>query len=112
MEKALLDQNPLASKANDQGAFRKIQIPLAKIGLGSMEGDLLYMLKKYLEIVGLVVFVWVLGEILSFSRWLETWKTRSRLLSLQCLVDSLGGLRLSLSSTSTNAVQGASQDAQ
>ncbi|CAF0743361.1 unnamed protein product [Adineta steineri] len=41
--------------------FRKIQMPTAKMGLGSTEGDLIYMVKKYLEIVGLVVFVWILG---------------------------------------------------
>jgi hypothetical protein len=76
LEKALPKQNPLESKANDQGSFRRIQIPLAKIGLGSMEGDLLFMLKKYLEIVGLVVFVWILGAIASHS--LETF-TRLRL---------------------------------
>ncbi|CAF1046797.1 unnamed protein product [Adineta ricciae] len=41
--------------------FRKIQIPLAKIGLGSTEADLVQMAKKYLEIVGLVLFVWIFG---------------------------------------------------
>ena len=41
--------------------FRRVQLPLAKIGLGSMEGDLLFMLRKYLEIVGLVMIVWLLG---------------------------------------------------
>ena len=44
--------------------FRQIQLPLAKIGLGSMEGDLIFMLRKYLEIVGLVMIVWLLGEFL------------------------------------------------
>ncbi|UJR22549.1 hypothetical protein I4U23_025598 [Adineta vaga] len=42
--------------------FRKVQMPLAKIGLGSTEGDMIQMVKKYLEIVGLVVFVWILGK--------------------------------------------------
>ena len=43
-------------------AFRKIQIPETKIGLGASEGDLINLVKKYLEIVGLVVFVWILGK--------------------------------------------------
>jgi hypothetical protein len=42
--------------------FRKIQLPQAKIGLGSTEGDLLSLAKGYLEVVGLVVFVWILGK--------------------------------------------------
>lgn len=109
LEKSLPKQNPLEIKANDQGAFRKIQIPLAKIGLGSMEGDLLFMLKKYLEIVGLVVFVWVLGKIVFVDRRHSI--VVVRLFSLQCLVDSLGGVRLSVSSTSTNTIQRTSQNA-
>lgn len=47
---------------NDSGHFRKIKIPEAKVGLGSTEGDLLVMLRKYLEIVGLVVIVWIIGK--------------------------------------------------
>jgi hypothetical protein len=42
--------------------FRKVQMPGTKIGLASTEGDLINMVKKYLEIVGLVFFVWLLGE--------------------------------------------------
>jgi hypothetical protein len=42
--------------------FRKIKLPEGKIGLGSTEGDLLSMTKSYLEVVGLVVFVWILGN--------------------------------------------------
>ena len=42
--------------------FRKIQLPEGKMGLGSTEGDLLSMAKSYLEVVGLVVFVWLLGN--------------------------------------------------
>ena len=41
---------------------RRIRMPEPKIGQGSMEGDLFVMVKKYLEIVGLVVFVWILGR--------------------------------------------------
>ena len=37
-------------------------MPEPKIGQGSTEGDLFFMVKKYLEIVGLVVFVWILGK--------------------------------------------------
>ncbi len=48
---------------NESNNFRKIQMPEAKIGLGSTEGDLINMVRKYLEIVGLVVFVWILGKI-------------------------------------------------
>lgn len=59
------DTNPTtapSSHPNDARDFRKIQMPETKIGLGSTEGDLIYMVKKYLEIVGLVFFVWLLGE--------------------------------------------------
>ena len=38
------------------------QLPQARIGLGSDEGELIVLLKKYLEIVGLVFFVWLLGK--------------------------------------------------
>jgi hypothetical protein len=51
----------LSSNINDSHDFRKVQMPQPKIGLGSTEGDLIYMATKYLEIVGLVVFVWILG---------------------------------------------------
>jgi hypothetical protein len=47
--------------------FRKIKLPEMKIGLGSTEGDLIAMVKKYFEIVGLVVFVWILGNNKIFS---------------------------------------------
>ncbi|UJR26520.1 hypothetical protein I4U23_007843 [Adineta vaga] len=46
---------------NDTRDSRKIQMPETRIGLGSTEGDLISMMKKYLEIVGLVFFVWLLG---------------------------------------------------
>jgi hypothetical protein len=52
----------LPPSPNASNAFRKIQMPVTKIGLGSKEGDMIFMVKKYLEIVGLVVFVWVLGK--------------------------------------------------
>ncbi|CAF1165227.1 unnamed protein product [Adineta ricciae] len=46
---------------NDSRDSRKIHMPQTRIGLGSTEGDLIFMVKKYLEIVGLVFFVWLLG---------------------------------------------------
>lgn len=54
---------PVTPNAKDIRDFRRIQMPETKIGLGSMEGDLIYMLRKYLEIVGLVFFVWLLGKL-------------------------------------------------
>jgi hypothetical protein len=50
------------SNSNEGRDFRKVQIPQTRTGLGSTEGDLIFMTKKYLEIVGLVFFVWLLGE--------------------------------------------------
>lgn len=50
-----------SSNVKDTRDFRRIQMPETKVGLGSTEGDLVYMLRKYLEIVGLVFFVWLLG---------------------------------------------------
>jgi hypothetical protein len=61
----LLDTNTTASplsSSNDARDFRKTAMPGTRIGLGSREGDLISMVKKYLEIVGLVFFVWLLGE--------------------------------------------------
>ncbi|CAF1149216.1 unnamed protein product [Adineta steineri] len=49
------------SPSMDARDLRKVQIPQTKVGLGSMEGDLITMMKKYLEVVGLVFFVWLLG---------------------------------------------------
>lgn len=40
----------------------KVQLPQTRIGLGSTESDLIVFVKKYLEIVGLVFFVWLLGK--------------------------------------------------
>lgn len=42
--------------------FRDVQLPETKIGLGSNEGELIVLVKRYLEIVGLVFFVWLLGK--------------------------------------------------
>jgi hypothetical protein len=55
-------QSTTRSNSKDPHDFRKIQMPETKVGLGSTEGDLIVMLNKYLEIVGLVFFVWLLGE--------------------------------------------------
>ncbi|CAF2252498.1 unnamed protein product [Rotaria magnacalcarata] len=57
---AIPESTPLSSShfANE---FRKLQLPETRIGLGSTEGDLIVLTKKYLEIVGLVFFVWLLG---------------------------------------------------
>lgn len=55
-------QTSPVTNAKDTRDFRRVQMPEARIGLGSMEGDLVFMVKKYLEIVGLVFFVWLLGE--------------------------------------------------
>ncbi len=60
-----LDTNTTASplsSSNEPRDFRKTTMPGTRIGLGSREGDLISMVKKYLEIVGLVFFVWLLGE--------------------------------------------------
>ena len=54
----------LPSNLTDSHDFRKVKMPQAKIGLGSTEGDLICMATKYLEIVGLVVFVWILGTLI------------------------------------------------
>jgi hypothetical protein len=53
---------PLLSSINGGRDFRQIQMPETRIGLGSNEGDLVVMVKNYLEIVGLVFFVWLLGK--------------------------------------------------
>jgi hypothetical protein len=85
--------------------FRKIQIPQIKIGLGSTEGDLIAMAKKYFEIVGLVLFVWILGKIGS-----PTYKKYSRiffflrLFSLQCFMDFTCCINIFISSTPTNTI--------
>ena len=47
---------------NSSRDSRKIHMPETRTGLGSTEGDLISMVKKYLEIVGLVFFVWLLGK--------------------------------------------------
>lgn len=50
------------TNTNGTNTFRKVQMPEGKIGLGSSEADLVALVKKYFEIVGLVVFVWILGK--------------------------------------------------
>jgi hypothetical protein len=55
-------ESPPLMSSKDSRDFRKIQMPETKIGLGSAEGDLIYIARQYLEIVGLVFFVWLLGE--------------------------------------------------
>jgi hypothetical protein len=50
------------NKNSETNNLGRIQIPQMKIGLGSTEGDLIAMVKKYFEIVGLVFFVWILGK--------------------------------------------------
>ena len=104
----------LVQKMSETPAFRSLQVPQMKTGLGSMEADLIVLMKKYLEIVGLVVFVWLLGKnifgccssanrsILSFG---------FRLFPLQCVVDFTRCFCLSISSTSTYFVQGETQNA-
>ncbi|CAF4212678.1 unnamed protein product [Rotaria sp. Silwood2] len=49
------------SSSNTGHEFRQIQLPQTRMGIGSTEGDLIVMMKQYLEIVGLVFFVWLLG---------------------------------------------------
>ncbi|CAF3589922.1 unnamed protein product [Rotaria sp. Silwood1] len=48
--------------SNVEHGFRQIQLPETKMGIGSTEGDLIVIVKKCLEIFGLVFFVWLLGE--------------------------------------------------
>ncbi len=57
-----LTGNSFDTNSNELNNLRKIQMPQNKIGLGSTEGDLINLVKSYLEIVGLVVFVWILGK--------------------------------------------------
>lgn len=58
-----VDTQPSPSmNSKDLSDFRRVQMPETKTGLASTETDLIFMVKKYLEIVGLVFFVWLLGE--------------------------------------------------
>ena len=89
--------------------FRKIQIPLAKIGLGSTEGDLVQMAKKYLEIVGLVLFVWIFGRKTLVLQAIECFDNMFfvfRLFSFQRLLDFVSCFHLLVSATSANTIQG------
>lgn len=60
--KAALDEVPPVQEVNEVRASRRVQMPETRTGLASTEADLITMTKKYLEIVGLVFFVWLLGE--------------------------------------------------
>jgi hypothetical protein len=64
-----LTGNSFDTNSNELNNLRKIQMPQTKIGLGSTEGDLINLVKSYLEIVGLVVFVWILGKKYLFLRY-------------------------------------------
>lgn len=50
--------------------FRSIEMPKSRIGLASNEGELIVLLRKYLEIVGLVFFVWLLGYLHFSVSWI------------------------------------------
>ncbi|CAF3704281.1 unnamed protein product [Rotaria sp. Silwood1] len=60
----------LSPTSTESYGFRQVHIPEAKIGLGSTEADLIYMVKKYLEIVGLIVIVWVVGYLRFSVSWI------------------------------------------
>ena len=53
--------SPLSSSQQARD-FRPVEMPKTKIGLASTDGELVVLFKKYLEIVGLVFFVWLLGK--------------------------------------------------
>lgn len=55
------DASPLSSSQQSRD-FRPVDMPKTKIGLASTDGELVVLFKKYLEIVGLVFFVWLLGK--------------------------------------------------
>ena len=55
------DTSPLSSSQQTRD-FRQVELPKTKMGLASSEGELIVLLKKYLEVVGMVFFVWLLGE--------------------------------------------------
>jgi hypothetical protein len=66
-----VEASPLMS-SNETRDSRRVQMPETRTGLSSTEGDLITMVKKYLEIVGLVFFVWTLGECASDRRVQDT----------------------------------------
>jgi hypothetical protein len=51
-----------ATPSQPERDVREVQLPQTRIGLGSNEGELVVLVKKYVEIVGLVFFVWLLGK--------------------------------------------------
>ncbi|CAF3620644.1 unnamed protein product [Rotaria sordida] len=56
--------------SNVEQEFRQIHLPQTKIGLGSTDDELIGMVKKYLEIVGLVFFVWLFGYFHCSVSWI------------------------------------------
>lgn len=96
-------ENP--STTNDTNAFRRIQMPEMKIGLGSTEGDLVALLKKYLEIVGLVLFVWILGKHTFSFDFRNSSIYFHRLFSIQRIMDFISSSYLFISTTSTYTIQ-------
>ncbi|CAF4963033.1 unnamed protein product [Rotaria sp. Silwood1] len=56
--------------SNVEHGFRQIQLPETKMGIGSTEGDLIVIVKKCLEIFGLVFFVWLLGYFHFNASWI------------------------------------------
>ncbi|CAF4583689.1 unnamed protein product [Rotaria socialis] len=63
------ESTPLSS-SRVTNEFRKLRLPKTRIGLGSTEADLIVLTKNYLEIVGLVFFVWVLGYFHFSMSWI------------------------------------------
>ena len=50
------------SSSNVLEDVNKTKFLKARKGVGSTESDLIFLVKKYFEIVGLVFFVWLLGK--------------------------------------------------
>ncbi len=107
-----LTGNSFKTSPNEPNNFRKIQMPQAKIGLGSTEADLISMIKTYLEIVGLVVFVWIFGKkyfYILISQELITlfvcfFFFFIRLFSFQYFMDFTCCIYIFISSTKTNTI--------
>jgi len=53
----------VSSPPNTRRESRKTQMPETRVGLASTDGELIVFARKYLEIVGLVFFVWLLGKL-------------------------------------------------
>lgn len=57
------DSNPsLSPNSTESSNSYKLRMPQTKIGLGSSEGEMISLVNRYLEIVGLVVIVWIIGK--------------------------------------------------